>query len=72
MKLLSEDPANYKDAPTEGIRKTLEVETGTELLRTDKVDTSQILSIRMGTTVRAPPCAADQAPKLLADISWGR
>jgi 5-oxoprolinase (ATP-hydrolysing) len=28
LKLLSEDPSNYKDAPTEGIRRLLESETG--------------------------------------------
>ncbi|KAJ8279912.1 hypothetical protein COCON_G00069780 [Conger conger] len=28
LKLLSHDPQNYKDAPTEGIRRVLEEETG--------------------------------------------
>lgn len=28
IKLLSEDPNNYKDAPTEGIRRLLQQETG--------------------------------------------
>lgn len=28
LKLLSEDPANYPDAPREGIRRVLEEETG--------------------------------------------
>ena len=28
LKLLSVDPANYKDAPTEGIRRILELATG--------------------------------------------
>eukprot|EP00606_Chrysophyceae_sp_TOSAG23-5_P000165 GSChrysophyteH2.ASY1.ANO1.1022.1 assembled CDS len=38
LKLLSEDPGNYKDAPTEGIRRCLESVTGRKY-------------IRMGTTV---------------------
>lgn len=52
MKLLSVDPANYQDAPTEGIRRVLEQETGRAFPRSELVDTSQITSIRMGTTVR--------------------
>jgi 5-oxoprolinase (ATP-hydrolysing) len=50
-KLLSEDPNNYKDAPTEGIRRILEQETATPIPRSEKVPTSQIEYIRMGTTV---------------------
>lgn len=51
MKLLSEDPANYKDAPREGIRRVLEEVTGKEHPRDKPLDTSRIESIRMGTTV---------------------
>ncbi len=51
LKLLSEDPGNYKDAPTEGIRRCLESVTGRSMPRTDAVPTSQIEYIRMGTTV---------------------
>lgn len=51
MKLLSEDPSNYADAPTEGIRRVLERETGVPHPRGVPVDTSRIESIRMGTTV---------------------
>uniref|UniRef100_A0A8D3BLT0 5-oxoprolinase, ATP-hydrolysing n=1 Tax=Scophthalmus maximus TaxID=52904 RepID=A0A8D3BLT0_SCOMX len=43
LKLLSRDPQNYKDAPTEGIRRVLE--------EVRPVDTSSIGWIRMGTTV---------------------
>jgi N-methylhydantoinase A/oxoprolinase/acetone carboxylase beta subunit len=50
-KLLSEDPANYRDAPTEGIRRLLEQETGISHPRSVPVDTSRIEYIRMGTTV---------------------
>lgn len=40
--LVSQDPANYRDAPTEGIRRILEVVTGTsiprgQILKTDKI-----------------------------------
>uniref|UniRef100_A0A5G2QF41 5-oxoprolinase, ATP-hydrolysing n=1 Tax=Sus scrofa TaxID=9823 RepID=A0A5G2QF41_PIG len=51
LKLLSEDPANYMDAPTEGIRRILEQEGGMPLPRDQPLDTSRIASIRMGTTV---------------------
>uniref|UniRef100_M4B3E8 5-oxoprolinase n=1 Tax=Hyaloperonospora arabidopsidis (strain Emoy2) TaxID=559515 RepID=M4B3E8_HYAAE len=51
IKLLSEDPANYPDAPREGIRRVLEIMTGIQHPRDKPVDTSRIQSIRMGTTV---------------------
>lgn len=51
LKLLSEDPANYADAPTEGIRRILEQEGGMLLPRDRPLDTTRIASIRMGTTV---------------------
>ncbi|KXJ77397.1 5-oxoprolinase [Aedes albopictus] len=52
LKLLSEDPANYPDAPTEGIRRILAMETG-DLARTAEglVNTELIGWVRMGTTV---------------------
>eukprot|EP01135_Chromosphaera_perkinsii_P002592 Nk52_evm108s224 gene=Nk52_evmTU108s224 len=51
LKLLSVDPANYSDAPREGIRRILESETGVPYPRNKPVDSSKIGSIRMGTTV---------------------
>ena len=51
MKLLSEDPENYADAPREGIRRFLEAELGVPLPREGKIPTQNIRSIRMGTTV---------------------
>lgn len=51
LKLLSEDPQNYQDAPTEGIRRILEYATGKEHPSAHPVDTAHIASIRMGTTV---------------------
>ena len=50
VKLLSRD-TRYNDAPTEGIRRILEVSTGVKFPRGKKIDTSAIASIRMGTTV---------------------
>ena len=52
-KLLSVDPSNYDDAPTEGIRRILSeyAPTGKTHPRGQAVDTSLIGSIRMGTTV---------------------
>ncbi|KPP64381.1 5-oxoprolinase-like [Scleropages formosus] len=51
LKLLSHDPQNYKDAPTEGIRRVLEEETGRSFPRDQPLDPSLIGWIRMGTTV---------------------
>lgn len=51
LKLLSEDPSNYSDAPTEGIRRILEEETGVAYPRNVPINTSLIDYIRMGTTV---------------------
>ena len=51
IKLLSEDPSNYNDAPLEGIRRLLSRFTGKEVPRGQPLDTSKIESIRMGTTV---------------------
>lgn len=53
VKLLSQDPANYADAPIEGIRRILEQATGKTFPRSQKLDTSEFSSfnVRMGTTV---------------------
>lgn len=53
MKLLSQDPSNYADAPIEGIRRILEQATGKSFSRDQKLNTTDFssLSIRMGTTV---------------------
>lgn len=48
LKLLSEDPSNYPDAPREGIRRVLEEVTRVPHPRTALLDTSRIASIRMG------------------------
>lgn len=51
VKLLSNDPTNYADAPTEGIRRILEIAAGQAVPRGQNIDTSNIESIKMGTTV---------------------
>ncbi|KAF8307670.1 5-oxoprolinase [Clavulina sp. PMI_390] len=51
VKLLSQDPDNYKDAPTEGIRRVLETLTGESIPRGQKLNTDKIDFIRLSTTV---------------------
>lgn len=51
VKLLSRDPSNYKDAPTEGIRRILSIATGREIPRSEKIQTDDIEYIRLSTTV---------------------
>ncbi|XP_050205596.1 5-oxoprolinase 1 [Mercurialis annua] len=51
LKLLSVDPANYDDAPVEGIRRIIEEYTGKKIPRASKIPTDKIEWIRMGTTV---------------------
>ncbi|MDH5750982.1 MAG: hydantoinase B/oxoprolinase family protein [Deltaproteobacteria bacterium] len=50
LKLLSEDPASYPDAPREGIRRVLQRVTGREY-PPEGFDASEVEWIRMGTTV---------------------
>lgn len=51
LKLLSVDPTNYKDAPTEGIRRILSIFYGKDLSRDLPLPKKDIAAIRMGTTV---------------------
>ncbi|KAF5017700.1 hypothetical protein F66182_10356 [Fusarium sp. NRRL 66182] len=51
FKLLSEDPSNYPDAPTEAIRRILETYEGRKMPASEKLDASRIASCRIGTTV---------------------
>lgn len=51
FKILSVDPANYNDAPTEGVRRVLEKVRQTTLPKNEPLDIHDIDSIRMGTTV---------------------
>ena len=48
--VVSQDPSNYADAPTEGIRRVLEIVTGESIprktvLNTDKIGSYEELSI---------------------------
>lgn len=51
LKLLSVDPQNYADAPTEGIRRILEDFTGKSIPRGVKIPLDSVESVRVGTTV---------------------
>ncbi|KAL1599458.1 hypothetical protein SLS60_007261 [Paraconiothyrium brasiliense] len=51
IKILSVDKRNYSDAPTEAIRRVLEVFHKKSILRGAELDLSAIEWIRMGTTV---------------------
>ena len=51
IKLLSEDPSNYDDAPLEGIRRLMSKILNKEIPRGQAIDTAPIEEIRMGTTV---------------------
>lgn len=51
LKLLSVDPGNYADAPTEGIRRVLESATGQTIPRGVPLRLDGIECLRMGTTV---------------------
>jgi hypothetical protein len=51
LKLLSVDPENYDDAPSEGIRRVLEMVSGQRISRGSQLPKDLIHSIRMGTTV---------------------
>ncbi|KAK1728477.1 hydantoinase B/oxoprolinase [Colletotrichum acutatum] len=51
FKLLSVDPRNYKDAPTEGIRRVLAHYRGAPVSRDEPLDICDVESVRMGTTV---------------------
>ena len=50
VKLLSEDPKNYPDAPREGIRRIISAVKGREF-KAEELPTAEIEWIRMGTTV---------------------
>ncbi|KAJ2722570.1 hypothetical protein GGI07_003213 [Coemansia sp. Benny D115] len=51
IKLLSEDPQHYADAPLEGLWRILEHALGQKLPRNQPLDTSDLQWVRMGTTV---------------------
>ncbi|XP_029678824.1 5-oxoprolinase isoform X1 [Formica exsecta] len=69
MKLLSVDPNNYNDAPTEGIRRILEEETGIKMI--GAVDIANIEWIRMGTTVATNALLERKGAKMALLINNG-
>ncbi|MCJ1297881.1 hypothetical protein MMC08_000669 [Hypocenomyce scalaris] len=71
IKLLSEDPSNYDDAPLEGIRRLLSKFTGKEVPRGELLDTSKIESIRMGTTVATNALLERKGEKIAMVVTKG-
>ncbi|KAH7148700.1 Hydantoinase B/oxoprolinase-domain-containing protein [Dactylonectria macrodidyma] len=71
IKLLSEDPANYKDAPLEGIRRIMSHFLGRDIPRGEPLDTSQIESIRMGTTVATNALLERKGEKIAMVVTKG-
>ena len=71
IKLLSEDPSNYDDAPLEGIRRLLSKFTGREIPRGEPLDTSKIESIRMGTTVATNALLERKGEKIALVVTKG-
>lgn len=71
IKLLSEDPANYKDAPLEGIRRIVSHFQGREIPRGEALDTSVIDSIRMGTTVATNALLERKGEKIALVVTSG-
>lgn len=71
LKLLSVDPANYQDAPTEGIRRVLEIATGMPHPRGERLDLFHVESIRMGTTVATNALLERQGAKSALLITRG-
>ncbi|KAI1933783.1 hypothetical protein LOZ66_006291 [Ophidiomyces ophidiicola] len=71
IKLLSEDPANYADAPLEGIRRLLSVFGGRDIPRGAPLDTTRIASIRMGTTVATNALLERKGERMALLVSKG-
>ncbi|PAV60150.1 hypothetical protein WR25_18508 isoform F [Diploscapter pachys] len=70
-KLLSVDPSNYKDAPTEGIRRLLEEETGQKIDKSGPIPTDTISWIRMGTTVATNALLERQGERMALVVTRG-
>lgn len=71
IKLLSEDPSNYDDAPLEGIRRLMSRFLGKEIPRGEPLDTSKIESIRMGTTVATNALLERKGEKIAMVVTKG-
>lgn len=71
LKLLSEDPSHYEDAPIEGIRRILEEELQEEFPRDSPIKTDHIKSIRMGTTVATNALLERKGERMALVVSKG-
>ncbi|KAK3941221.1 Hydantoinase B/oxoprolinase-domain-containing protein [Diplogelasinospora grovesii] len=71
IKLLSEDPANYNDAPLEGIRRIMSHFLEREIPRGEPLDTTKIDSIRMGTTVATNALLERKGEKMALVVTKG-
>ncbi|KAK3360230.1 Hydantoinase B/oxoprolinase-domain-containing protein [Lasiosphaeria hispida] len=71
IKLLSEDPANYSDAPLEGIRRIMSHFLKRDIPRGEPLDTAQIDSIRMGTTVATNALLERKGEKIAMVVTRG-
>ncbi|MBA7492569.1 hypothetical protein ES702_03119 [subsurface metagenome] len=71
IKLLSEDPSNYEDAPLEGIRRLMSKFTGRDIPRGEALDTTKIESIRMGTTVATNALLERKGEKMAMVVTKG-
>ncbi|KAI9736814.1 MAG: hypothetical protein M1818_005865 [Claussenomyces sp. TS43310] len=71
IKLLSEDPSNYDDAPLEGIRRLMSKFLNKEIPRGEPLDTSKIESIRMGTTVATNALLERKGEKIALVVTKG-
>ncbi|KAG8215913.1 Hydantoinase/oxoprolinase-domain-containing protein [Butyriboletus roseoflavus] len=69
VKLLSQDPNNYNDAPTEGIRRVLEMVTGEKIQRGCVLDTSKIGAF---ASQPEPTCQRTRSPGLWKKIDYIR
>lgn len=71
FKVLSVDPKNYNDAPTEGIRRVLERASGKTIPKGEKLNLLKIESIRMGTTVATNALLERKGAKVLLVTTKG-
>ncbi|XP_045604599.1 5-oxoprolinase [Procambarus clarkii] len=71
LKLLSVDPTNYLDSPTEGIRRIIEQETGKSIPRASQIETNDIGWIRMGTTVATNALLERKGERMALAITEG-
>lgn len=68
---VSQDPANYADAPAEGVRRILEIATGEKYPRNQKINPSKLESVRLSTTVATNALLERQGEKTALLITEG-